>query len=935
MRPSPQLLGVLAAQRFQQPDRRPIDARPHRLGGVCAIDRMGFLHRDLRQLGRMLVQRRQRQVKARTDRAADKHTGLIDQVDRYRRAEIGHHHRILDHTEGRGGGDQPVCADLKRTVHAGLYRQRHIPPDEFDLFAQQGVLGNDCQATVIGNINTGNITFSQQDAWIVLGMFIEQFILARRPHITYNANERHTTKFLKRDWIYKHLSFSTQYRSGIQTSITSVDGSGDLDAHNQFSVTTGTLSDEDIDFSVAAILTAAIKNVWYYNGTIWVKGTGLAGSGVLNAGTGRAAYNNIASGLVECTNNYHVLTHVFAANNGEILCIVGNAQYLLLADARIAASEEIATLLNTGLPFPEFRAIATYISKTSDGYASAVKSKIVSVDTGVPFIDWRETALNPVAGSAASNHQNLSGLQGGQAGEYYHLTAAKYGNVVNNIFPAGTASDTQNKILLPTATTAQWAALTPTETLLGWDSTKKKPVVADGTSVKPIGGGLIATPIDKDFAGALESGKHYLYNGAGMAADKTIAAPAIAAESYIRVTVYNIPTGYKLILDGNGSEKFIKDDTEYDTIEFRAVEVEQSSSFVSTNTNWLVDDGTNALGTVWSGALQVAGDLTGNGNISFDGGSFVFNESGADKDARFEGDTDSNLLFVDAGNDRIGIGLNSPASKLHLYQNASSGLLSKFENVHASGSGATWWYSNTGAGGIGQLGSSNTSYGAGVAGWMYVGAITNNGVIFLRNNAIVGGYDASDNWAFGNTPTGQANTKVTIYQSGSNSNLQLYHAASTSSATMLYLNSGLGSGALSTGNFIYCADGGTAQFKVTGQGVIYAQNTTVQSISDVSTKENIRDLDKGLDCILSLKPRRFDFIEGWGANRKNVMGFIAQECEEVVPEIVDETEFNKDTGEKKKTIGTSDLIPVLVKAIQEQQKQIEKLEAEIAEMRGK
>jgi len=45
-------------------------------------------------------------------------------------------------------------------------------------------------------------------------------------------------------------------------------------------------------------------------------------------------------------------------------------------------------------------------------------------------------------------------------------------------------------------------------------------------------------------------------------------------------------------------------------------------------------------------------------------GSFVANESGADVDTRIEGDTDANLVFVDASTDRVGIGTATPASKL-------------------------------------------------------------------------------------------------------------------------------------------------------------------------------------------------------------------------------------------------------------------------------
>jgi hypothetical protein len=46
--------------------------------------------------------------------------------------------------------------------------------------------------------------------------------------------------------------------------------------------------------------------------------------------------------------------------------------------------------------------------------------------------------------------------------------------------------------------------------------------------------------------------------------------------------------------------------------------------------------------------------------------SAIFNESGADKDFRIEGDTEQNLFFVDASTDRVGIGTNAPAASLHV-----------------------------------------------------------------------------------------------------------------------------------------------------------------------------------------------------------------------------------------------------------------------------
>lgn len=88
-----------------------------------------------------------------------------------------------------------------------------------------------------------------------------------------------------------------------------------------------------------------------------------------------------------------------------------------------------------------------------------------------------------------------------------------------------------------------------------------------------------------------------------------------------------------------------------------------------TTTGVLVPAGRMAV-VAWNGSdfvtLGAVVDLTASGNVSFDGGTFVFNESGADKDARFEGDTDANLLFLDASTDRVGIGTSTPGAKLEV-----------------------------------------------------------------------------------------------------------------------------------------------------------------------------------------------------------------------------------------------------------------------------
>lgn len=130
-------------------------------------------------------------------------------------------------------------------------------------------------------------------------------------------------------------------------------------------------------------------------------------------------------------------------------------------------------------------------------------------------------------------------------------------------------------------------------------------------------------------------------------------------------------------------------------------------------------------------------------------------------------------------------------------------------------------------------------------------------------------------------------------------------------------------------NLILLQAGGANQFRVRGDGTIYAQNTTVQSISDRRIKENIVDAQDGLNVVTNLRPVRFDFKEKFGNNRKNQLGFIAQEIEQVFPEAVDIWGESDDPANPYKSVGSGALIPVLVKAIQEQQALITTLTARI------
>ena len=127
----------------------------------------------------------------------------------------------------------------------------------------------------------------------------------------------------------------------------------------------------------------------------------------------------------------------------------------------------------------------------------------------------------------------------------------------------------------------------------------------------------------------------------------------------------------------------------------------------------------------------------------------------------------------------------------------------------------------------------------------------------------------------------------------------------------------------------------TDKFQVSSSGdVIAAGNITAfgtafASVSDRSWKKDIETFSGSLNKILELRPRKFK----WKKDNKEDYGFIAQEVEKIIPNVVQSQGFSKvgkETGDNKKhkTIDYAKLTPYLVDTIQELIKRIEKLEKE-------
>jgi hypothetical protein len=64
-------------------------------------------------------------------------------------------------------------------------------------------------------------------------------------------------------------------------------------------------------------------------------------------------------------------------------------------------------------------------------------------------------------------------------------------------------------------------------------------------------------------------------------------------------------------------------------------------------------------GSTIAAQALTATTITATGDVSLDGGSFVFNESSADKDFRVESNGNTHMLFVDGGNNAVSVGTSS------------------------------------------------------------------------------------------------------------------------------------------------------------------------------------------------------------------------------------------------------------------------------------
>jgi len=282
------------------------------------------------------------------------------------------------------------------------------------------------------------------------------------------------------------------------------------------------------------------------------------------------------------------------------------------------------------------------------------------------------------------------------------------------------------------------------------------------------------------------------------------------------------------------------------------------------NDKFVVDGGNN----IWTGVFRG----TSTSSQSFGVQIFAGSNSSDTAFRILNGATTANLFFV-RGDGNVGIGIAAPTQPLHVYSTSTTT--------------STYFETN----------SSNS----------YIGLKSTSGINYIGNVSYAMTFEAgggermrilSDGNVCINT-TSAASAYAWLHVRGASKGIAIQSSVDNNYRAIY-----------STSNILYFWNG-------SNEGGLNASGVWFNA-SDITIKKDIEDIKYGLNEVLQLKPRSYKMIE----DNSDQIGFIAQEIEEILPELVSTSERGM------KGLSYGQITAVLAKAIQE-------LKAEIDELKNK
>ena len=409
-----------------------------------------------------------------------------------------------------------------------------------------------------------------------------------------------------------------------------------------------------------------------------------------------------------------------------------------------------------------------------------------------------------------------------------------------------------------------------------------------------------SSPADNDVMGFINMGGYYSgTSSAYFSSIRTVASDIDARQGEIQFWTVDTTLQQRMVLDKSGNlgigttTPSYKLDINSSDAGLRVTGTTRSQILLSNSTSaWQIESPTSS-GNVPAGALGI-----------------------------IEAGVGAKLSILTGGN--VGIGYTSPSSKLSVngdggfVSNSSSRVLYLTQNAVDSGN-IVQFLSNTGAEVWEVTGRNNQFY-------IYNNALSQHSLYIVPSNNYVG---------IGTTNPG---AKLTVVSNGT----QAKFDSTASYSDILFSNTSGTGGFLNFGGttsfnvYVGGGAGSNLEMSLTNTGTLTVSGDVVAfgSPSDKRLKENIKPIKTALDKVTKLQGVSFDWKDKHDAldregnpiklkKWKNDLGFIAQDVQKVVPELVRENE------DGMLSVRHQSITPILLEAIKELKAEIDELKKQI------
>ena len=327
-------------------------------------------------------------------------------------------------------------------------------------------------------------------------------------------------------------------------------------------------------------------------------------------------------------------------------------------------------------------------------------------------------------------------------------------------------------------------------------------------------------------------------------------------------------------------------------------------------------------------------------------GGAVFNEASNDVDFRVESNGDANMLFVDAGNDRVYLGRNATDgvgnARLQIEaQDGEAGL--SIHRGSASTGGGKIFFSKSRAATAGD--DTVVQSGDQLGALLFTGADGTDresagAEISVEVDGTPGGNDMPGRIKFATTADGASS--VTERMRIKSSGVIMIPGDHTDGSGSERISISVTSGSVNGINFMPTGASGTntaIACRTTGGsfvGGVQHNNTSTSfpTSSDYRLKENVVTEWDATTRLKQLKPSRFNFKVN---PDKTQEGFLAHEVSSIVPEAVngEKDALDKNGNIEPQSIDHSKLVPLLTKALQEAVSEIDTLKEKVKALESK